>query len=199
MTTLHSFVVDVDVVRLSLNCGHQRAFCSSPSGYMSPMESHGGMILTGETRRTMMKSCPSATFSTNPTWTDLGADPGLRDERWRLTAWAMAGLCLSGGQKQLSGSTRLAWAHFFVADMEMGVGRTMVLSLSFCCGRKASSPSTNFSICYGVLQSEWNKYELWWSTVCCSTKCKFDFMKDTEKGCQLIWNFISITEVAISI
>jgi hypothetical protein len=39
-------------------------------------------ILTGENRRTRRKSCPSATLSTtNPTWIDPGANPGLRGER----------------------------------------------------------------------------------------------------------------------
>jgi hypothetical protein len=41
------------------------------------MESHGGMILTGENRRT-----PSATlYTTNPTWTDPVSNLGLRGER----------------------------------------------------------------------------------------------------------------------
>jgi hypothetical protein len=40
------------------------------------------MILTGENRRTRRKTCPSATLSTtNPTWIDPGANPGLRGER----------------------------------------------------------------------------------------------------------------------
>jgi hypothetical protein len=35
------------------------------------------MILTGENRRTRRKTCPCATLSTtNPTWTDLVANPG---------------------------------------------------------------------------------------------------------------------------
>jgi hypothetical protein len=39
-------------------------------------------ILTGENRRTRRKTCPSATLSTtNPTWIDPGAKPGLRGER----------------------------------------------------------------------------------------------------------------------
>jgi hypothetical protein len=46
------------------------------------LESDGGVIMTGENRRTQRKSCPSATLSTtNPTWIDPGANPGLRDER----------------------------------------------------------------------------------------------------------------------
>jgi hypothetical protein len=46
------------------------------------LESDGGMILTGENRRTRRKTCPSATLSiTNPTWIDPGANPDLRSER----------------------------------------------------------------------------------------------------------------------
>jgi hypothetical protein len=46
------------------------------------LESDGGMILTGETRRTRRKTCPSATLSTtNPTWIDPGANPGHHGER----------------------------------------------------------------------------------------------------------------------
>jgi hypothetical protein len=46
------------------------------------LESDGGMILTGENRRTRRKTCPSATLSTtNPTWIDPGANPVLRGER----------------------------------------------------------------------------------------------------------------------
>jgi hypothetical protein len=42
---------------LSLNCDHQRAYCSSHSEYGE----HGGMILTGENRSTRRKSCRSTT------------------------------------------------------------------------------------------------------------------------------------------
>jgi hypothetical protein len=46
------------------------------------LERDGGMILTGENRRTGTKTCPSATLSTkNPTWINPGANPGLRGER----------------------------------------------------------------------------------------------------------------------
>jgi hypothetical protein len=47
------------------------------------MESHGRMILmTGENQRTWRKTCPSSTLSTtNPTWIDLGVNPGLHIER----------------------------------------------------------------------------------------------------------------------
>jgi hypothetical protein len=55
------------------------------------LESDGGMILTGENRRTRRKTCPSATLSTTkPKWVDLGGNPGLRGKGRRLTTWAMA-------------------------------------------------------------------------------------------------------------
>jgi hypothetical protein len=39
-------------------------------------------MLSEETRRTRRKTCPSATLSTtNPTWIDQGANPGLRCQR----------------------------------------------------------------------------------------------------------------------
>jgi hypothetical protein len=43
------------------------------SPYDMSLESDGGMILTGENRRTRGKTCPSASLSTtNPTWIDQG-------------------------------------------------------------------------------------------------------------------------------
>jgi hypothetical protein len=46
------------------------------------MENDGGIILTEENRRTRRKTCSSATLSTtNTTWIDTGANPGLRGER----------------------------------------------------------------------------------------------------------------------
>jgi hypothetical protein len=55
------------------------------------VESDGGMILTGENRRTQRKTCPSATLSiTNPTWIDPGANLGLSGEM-------LATNCLSHG------------------------------------------------------------------------------------------------------
>jgi hypothetical protein len=69
-----------------LNCGHQRAYCSFPR--CMSIESHGGMMLTGATRRTRRNTCPSATLSTphglNRAWTRTFAVRGRR-----LTAWAM--------------------------------------------------------------------------------------------------------------
>jgi hypothetical protein len=70
-------VVNVDGVNFS----HQQACCSYSRWYMG-MYNHGGMILTGENRRTRRQTCPNATLSTiNPTWTDLSANPVLRGER----------------------------------------------------------------------------------------------------------------------
>jgi hypothetical protein len=44
--------------------------------------SPGGMTLTGETWRTLRKTCISVTlFTTNPTWIDPGQNPGLRCKR----------------------------------------------------------------------------------------------------------------------
>jgi hypothetical protein len=75
---------------VSLNCSHQRAYCSS-SKWCMDMESHGGMILTGEKRRTLRNTLASATLSTtNPTWTDWGAKQGLHgEEACDVTSWTM--------------------------------------------------------------------------------------------------------------
>jgi hypothetical protein len=46
------------------------------------MDDDGGMILTEENRTTRKKTCLGATLSTtNPTWIDQGAKPGLRGQR----------------------------------------------------------------------------------------------------------------------
>jgi hypothetical protein len=58
--------------------------------YMSK-EGYGGMVLTGQTRWSWTHACPSATISTiNPTWTDPGANPGLRSEKSATKPWGMA-------------------------------------------------------------------------------------------------------------
>jgi hypothetical protein len=42
----------------------------------------GGMILTGENRRTLRENCHRATwFTTNLAWTGLGSNPGFSGER----------------------------------------------------------------------------------------------------------------------
>jgi hypothetical protein len=46
------------------------------------VESHGGMKLTRGKAKNMEETCPSAALpTTNPTWTDLGLNPGLHGER----------------------------------------------------------------------------------------------------------------------
>jgi hypothetical protein len=46
-------------------------------------ERHGGMILTGENRRTRRKPCPSATLSTkNTTWADKGTNQNPTKSLW---------------------------------------------------------------------------------------------------------------------
>jgi hypothetical protein len=58
-----------------------RAYCSSIRWCRS-MESYGGMIPIEDNERTQRKTCPRATLSTtNPTWSDPGANPGLHGER----------------------------------------------------------------------------------------------------------------------
>jgi hypothetical protein len=87
-TFLYSGVVHG--VRLSLNCGHQRAYCPSPRWYMN-IERYGGMILTGKRRRTRRKTCPSGISSPQIphglTWarTMVSAVRGRR-----LTTWVVA-------------------------------------------------------------------------------------------------------------
>jgi hypothetical protein len=67
------------------------------------MESHGGIILTGEKRRIRRKSYPSATLSiTNPTWTDPGVNPDLHGERPATNRRAMARPCLLRLDTQLT-------------------------------------------------------------------------------------------------
>jgi hypothetical protein len=64
---------------LSLNCGHRLACCSSPRWWVwrATVEKYWQ-----ESLRTRRKTCPSATLSTtNSTWSDSGAKPGLLVER----------------------------------------------------------------------------------------------------------------------
>jgi hypothetical protein len=77
------------------------------------MESHGGMIWTGENRRTRRKTCPSATLSTtNHTWSEPGANPDLRGKRPVTNR-------LSYGTATLTSYLLL----FFFADQGNTVGR----------------------------------------------------------------------------
>jgi hypothetical protein len=54
---------------MSLNCSHKQVYCSSPKWWAW---SSGGMIFTGESQRTQLETCVSATlFSTNPLWNEM--------------------------------------------------------------------------------------------------------------------------------
>jgi hypothetical protein len=67
---------------MSLNCGHQRAYCSSPDDRLYEYgEPRWNDIDRGKLKASE-KTSPSATLSTeNPTWTDPAANPGLCGER----------------------------------------------------------------------------------------------------------------------
>jgi hypothetical protein len=65
---------------MASNCGHQRVCCS-------PLRWHeyGGRVTMewywhGKTEKLGQKTCHSATLSTNPTWSDLGANSCLCDD-----------------------------------------------------------------------------------------------------------------------
>jgi hypothetical protein len=74
---------------MSLNCGHQWAYCSSPRRYMR-IGSHSGTILTEENRLTRRKTYSNATlYTTNPIRTELGANSGPCGER-PATVWDLA-------------------------------------------------------------------------------------------------------------
>jgi hypothetical protein len=67
----------------------------------------------GENRSIRGKSCPSATLSTtNPTWTDLGSNPGLRGERSATNCLshgtAYPGISLEWLSKTTGNSVRVA-------------------------------------------------------------------------------------------
>jgi hypothetical protein len=70
----HVLVVHVDGVRLCLwTAVPNRAVVHPQGDWHVSVESHGGMIVTGENRRTRRITCPSSTFSTtNSTCTNSG-------------------------------------------------------------------------------------------------------------------------------
>jgi hypothetical protein len=77
----YDWLIDFDGVRLRLWTAVTTGHIVRPPDHMS-LESDDGIILTGRNRRTRRKTCPSATLSTtNPTWIDPGANPGLPGER----------------------------------------------------------------------------------------------------------------------
>jgi hypothetical protein len=72
---------------MSLNCGHQRAYCSYPRWYMST-ESNGGMIFTGETKELGEKICPNATCPPQIQHGFRARAQASAVGGWWLTAWA---------------------------------------------------------------------------------------------------------------
>jgi hypothetical protein len=71
---------------LSLNCGHQRAYCSPTRCYVS-VGSHGGMMLTGAKSKNSKKNLSQCHFAHHKS---QGANSCLRGERQYLTAWAIS-------------------------------------------------------------------------------------------------------------
>jgi hypothetical protein len=72
--------IHVDGLSLRLNCGHQRAYCSSPKWHkrMEPSLNDSCRIKPKNSERNF----PNAiSFTTHPTWADLDANPGRRGER----------------------------------------------------------------------------------------------------------------------
>jgi hypothetical protein len=66
---------------MSLNCGHQRVYCSSRKWYMST-ESHGAIILTGENRITRIQTFPVPLSPPQiPHGVTRGVNSGLRGKR----------------------------------------------------------------------------------------------------------------------
>jgi hypothetical protein len=67
------------------------------------------MILTLGNRRTRRKTCPIATLSTkNPTWTDLGANPGLSGDR-PATNRQIHGMAQAGVLTTRTGTLKRFW------------------------------------------------------------------------------------------
>jgi hypothetical protein len=68
--------------------GHYLAYCTSPGWWMSMTVHHSVEWMAGEAE-VLEKSCSGATLSTkNPTWHDLGSNPGHRRRMTAVTAWA---------------------------------------------------------------------------------------------------------------
>jgi hypothetical protein len=92
---------------MSLNCGHQRAYCSSPRWYVN-MESNGGMILTGKTEELGEERAPVPLC---PSQIPQGQTRASEMRGRRLTAWAMHGLLYTFSRKSwLKSTTRETWA-----------------------------------------------------------------------------------------
>lgn len=67
------------------------------------------MILTGESRWAQWKTCSGVTSSTNLTWTDLDANPGIRREKQQTNRLADGSACyLSYNPEMLINNTDMA-------------------------------------------------------------------------------------------
>jgi hypothetical protein len=133
---------------MSLNCSHHRAYCSSPSWYIT-MDRHGGKILTGENRRTWRKICTSATlFTTNPTWTNPAANTDLRGERPSTTTFPRQSLA-----QEFSFPLKVGWMPTYISVYafprwyEFGERRSnCILTGENRRTRRKTCPSANSSI-----------------------------------------------------
>jgi hypothetical protein len=66
---------------ISLNCDHQRVYCSFPRWYTS-MERHDRMIMTGENQRTRRKNLSLCHIVSHKSYVDCpGREPG--PPRWK--------------------------------------------------------------------------------------------------------------------
>jgi hypothetical protein len=82
-------IVVVQLSGVSLNCGYQRAYCSSPHYIYISMERHGGMILTGEIEELGQKPVPVPLCSQIPHGLTRARTLASAMIGRRLTAWAM--------------------------------------------------------------------------------------------------------------
>jgi hypothetical protein len=104
-------VVHVDGV----NCDHQLVILR----WQMSMKSDGGTILTGESRRTRRKTCPSSALSTtNPTWIDTGVNPVLRCERSATNKRFETWILRSPSGKQGGGATQISCVPYTWSSSE---------------------------------------------------------------------------------
>jgi hypothetical protein len=67
---------------MSLNCCYQWDYFSCPGDRYKTVDPWRNNVDRGKPKNLGERNCPSATLSTtNPTWTDLGANPDLPCER----------------------------------------------------------------------------------------------------------------------
>jgi hypothetical protein len=102
------------------------------------------MILARENRRTRGKTCPSATLSTtNPTWIDPGANPGLRGERPATKRFGTAIRILLRLISQFPLSGSVAILLYINSCARSGHCRSYVTSPECCKTRFYNPPKSN--------------------------------------------------------